>query len=745
MEDEGQATLFGAEAASAGGVHQDSEPVLFGSDPTPCLLAVEEIWDGVVLYFREEDGSVRSEVQTFRPWLLTDEQVDLPDAEWEELAAPGEGDEGARRYRWLVRFENWEVFERGRRELRERHADLIAYRSAARQYLMMTGRTLFKGMAYHDLHRLQLDLETTGLDPNPEPNRILMIALSDNRGYEEALVGDEAEMIQELVKRIQELDPDVIEGHNLFGFDMPYLLARAQRCRVALSLGRDGSPVTRGSERNCPIGANNRAFFPVNINGRHLLDTYLAVQRYDVARGMMERYGLKESAAALGISSENRIRLEGASISELWEQDPETVKRYSLQDVYETRMLAEITLPTEFYQTQMIPDSFQNVSVTGTGEKVNLLFLRAYLHARQAIPKQQPPREYPGGYTEVRRIGLLHHIVKADVESLYPSLMLVYGIKPAADTLNVFLPALRELTRRRLDAKMKAKQTQGAEAAYWDGLQSSFKILINSFYGYLGAPFNFNDYDAAEQVTLRGQEIVKTIAAEIERLGGRVVEIDTDGVYFQPPEGIETEDQEEEFIQQVGERLPEGIRLAHDGRYEKMLSLKAKNYVLLDYEGKRTFKGASLRSRADEPFGRAFLSKAVDGLLAGKPEEVAAEYRRVIAALRAGEIPVEQLCRRERVTDKSHRADHRLYELARRFKVGDYIDVYQQKSSRGQTKSDALGLLVDYDKENDDVDYEHYVDKLYKFANRLRDLFDDFDALFPKPAPPTDQMNLFDA
>lgn len=744
MEDEGQAILFEELADHPNTVSQGSEPVLFGSDPAPCLLAVEEVWDGVVLYFREEDGSVRSEVQAFHPWLLTDEQVELQDVEWEALQTSA-GDGGAWCFRWLVRFENWEAFEQGRRELRERHAELIAYRSAARQYLMITGRTLFKGMAYHDLHRLQLDLETTGLDPNPEPNRILMIALSDNRGYEEAITGSEPDILKELVKRIQELNPDVIEGHNLFGFDIPYLLARAQRCRVPLSLGRDGSPVTRGSERNCPIGANNRAFFPCYVQGRHLLDTYLAVQRYDVARGMMERYGLKESAAALGISSENRIRLEGASMSELWEQDPETVKRYSLQDVYETRMLAEITLPTEFYQTQMIPDSFQNVAVTGTGEKVNLLFLRAYLHARQAIPKQQSPREYPGGYTEVRKIGLIHHIVKADVESLYPSLMLVYGIKPAADTLNVFLPALRELTRRRLDAKTKAKQTQGAEAAYWDGLQASFKILINSFYGYLGAPFNFNDYDAAEQVTLRGQEIVKTIAAEIERLGGSVVEIDTDGVYFQPPEGIETEEQEEAFIQQVGSQLPEGIRLAHDGRYEKMLSLKAKNYVLLDYEGKKTFKGASLRSRADEPFGRAFLSKAVDGLLAGKPEEVAAEYRRVIAALRAGEIPVEQLCRRERVTDKSQRADHRLYELARRFKVGDYIDVYQQKGNRGQRKSDSLGLLVDYDKENDDVDYEHYVDKLYKFANRLRDLFDDFDALFPKPTPPTDQMNLFDA
>jgi hypothetical protein len=33
------------------------------------------------------------------------------------------------------------------------------------QYLVATGRTYFRGLAFDDLHRLQFDLETTGLDP----------------------------------------------------------------------------------------------------------------------------------------------------------------------------------------------------------------------------------------------------------------------------------------------------------------------------------------------------------------------------------------------------------------------------------------------------------------------------------------------------------------------------------------------------------------------------------------------------
>jgi DNA polymerase, archaea type len=66
-----------------------------------------------------------------------------------------------------------------------------------------------------------------------------------------------------------------------------------------------------------------------------------------------------------------------------------------LQDVHETRRLAELVLPTEFYQCQMVPDTLQNLATIGTGEKVNLLFLRAYLRAGHAIPLPQEPRDYP--------------------------------------------------------------------------------------------------------------------------------------------------------------------------------------------------------------------------------------------------------------------------------------------------------------------------------------------------------------
>jgi DNA polymerase elongation subunit (family B) len=695
------------------------DPVLFGKDPTPHIVAVEPVNNQIRLFIRD-GGQLRTVEELFRPWLLSDKPMRIEGVHWQEL----EGElQGRRMLKHLAVCDDREAFESLRRALRDEHREIIAYGSFARQYLMLSGKTLFKGMTFSDLHRLQLDIETSTLTPDQAGAQILMIALSDTRGYEALLDGDEKHIIEQFVERIQALDPDVIEGHNLFGFDLPYLAARAKALGIPLRLGRDGSELRFGSPRQCIIGANSRTFTPAFAHGRHLIDTYLSVQRFDIGRGDLESYGLKEATQQLGIAVPDRIYLERDQIPDLWRTDPETVRRYCLQDVHETRRLAELTLPTEFYQCQMLPDTLQNLATIGTGEKANLLFVRAYLAEGYAVPAPQEAREYPGGYTEVRRVGLIPRIVKADVESLYPSVMLRYGIKPRADHLNVFLPTLERLRRLRLEAKARAKQTHGAESAYWDGLQNSFKILVNSYYGYLGSPYHFNDYDAAEQVTLTGQDLVKQIAAEIERQGGTVVEIDTDGVYFQPPPEVQSEADEIAFVERVGGVLPEGIRLAYDGRYRAMLSLKTKNYVLQGYDGKLTFKGASLRSRADEKFGREFLNNAIQWLLNGEPERVADEYRRLARAILNGEVDIEQLCRRERVTAKSKQHTHPLYPLARRFQIGDYIMVYRRREG-------TLGLLEEY---ADDEDREHYVDKLYKFAARLEPLFPDFDRLFPKP------------
>ena len=151
--------------------------------------------------------------------------------------------------------------------------------------------------------------------------------------------------------------------------------------------------------------------------------------------------------------------------------------------------------------------------------------------------------------------------------------------------------------------------------------------MINSFYGYLGYGRGyFNDFDAAERVTLRGQAIVQRVVSELELRGGLAIEIDTDGVYFQPPAADSAFEDELQLVEAVSASLGPGIRLAHDGRYRGMLSLKLKNYALLDYDGRVILKGSSLRSRREEPVLRRFVHDAAPRFLDGPGMAAVRDY-----------------------------------------------------------------------------------------------------------------------
>jgi DNA polymerase elongation subunit (family B) len=696
----------------------DEQTVLFGSDATQGIVSIEVGESAATIYVRDGDRVTETR-EAFAPWLLVSREEDVPEG---ATVTQLEGDG----YRFVVSFSSWMSFTHTRSAMRSKEIDLFAYPFPEKQFMVTTGKTLFKGLTFDDVYRMQIDLETADLSAEQESARILLIAVSDNRGFETILEGPEPDIIRALVALVQERNPDVIEGHNFFGFDLPYLSTRAARHGIPLALGRDGSDLTFGTERNCPVGGYSRPFTPARIQGRHIIDTLLAVQRFDVVKGRLERYGLKECARVFGLSEPERVLIPGDEIGEFFKLNPDLVKTYALHDVRETRSLAALICPAEFYLTQMTPDNYQNVATTGTGEKINALMVREYLRRGHAIPKPEKVRAVAGGYTEIRRTGLIQNVVKCDVESLYPSLMLSRSIKPKADVLNIFLPALNELTGRRIDAKLKSKYAPEAERPYWDGLQSSFKILINSFYGYLGAPFNFNDPDAAERVTTSGQAIVKKIAQLIEERGGDVIEIDTDGVYFEAPPGVTTEEDEFLLVSQIGTMLPEGIRLAHDGRYAAMLSLKIKNYVLIEYDGTKVFRGASVRSRADELFGRDFISRSVDLLIGGDLAGVSKLYKELSDEIIKGKLGVEQFSRRERVTTKtfSSMQKKRTAAIAQGINIGDYVTLYERRNGE-------LGLVDDYDH---DEDRDYLLDKLYKFACRLRECFgDDFDTLFPAP------------
>lgn len=711
-------------------VEADAPTLLYGTDLTEGVVAIEPYGQNeVMLYRRDPRGRTATERRVMQPWLVASDPAHFAnraDAELTELR-------GELPYKHLVSFASWESYRAATAQESRRGGRILGPASLVSQFLMRSGLTLFKGMAYPELRRMQLDLETLGLNPADPDAAIIMISIRQGT-FEDVFVleSTEAELLERFNAAVAKLDPDVIEGHNIFGFDLPYLVERARRAGVPLTLGRDRSaPRMVEREQQVRVGPLSQNYTAAFIHGRHVIDTYLQIQRFDVA-GQFSRYGLKDVIRQMGLERADRVFVDRGTITDMWNQgarDRDTLAQYALDDVRDVDMLSRVILPTEFYQTQILPVTYQRSATTGTGKKIDDLMIRTYLSAGHSLPRPQAPRPYPGGYVELIASGVFGPVVKCDVESLYPSIMLTQDITAQTDVLGAFPLLLRDLTNRRIDAKRRVRQTEGEEQATWDGLQGSFKILINSFYGYLGFGGGiFNDFDAAEQVTLAGQALIKDVVRHLHDQNAEPIEVDTDGVYFSPPSQITTQDDEERFVEAIGDLLPEGIRLAHDGRYRHMLSLKQKTYALIDYDDTLIMKGSALRSRALERCFQRFLRDAARAFMEADREAVRNLYFALAEALLTKSVPVHEISqwtmlRQDKIASRT-RIKALLDANPGRWRYGERIEMYEREDG-------ALAFAEDY---TNDENTTALLRRLRDVAERFEMLFTDraeFDAQFP--------------
>ncbi len=757
-----------------------SEEWLWGWDPTPGIVSVWAEGNGVATVWRRtpKTGVLLREEARFRPWLLLDRLDDLrhlgprlapdgsPDASvtYRELAGPGalrflvSADDGRTLASALLRGASRRLKQQVDR-LRELGKETVFALPPEEQYLVATGRTYFRGLSFDDLQRLQFDLETTGLDP--ERNRIFMVSVGHPSGSTEVLEasgrGDaaEADLIRRLVATVTAADPDVIENHNLHGFDLPFLERRARLLGVPLPLGRIGPAGLRQR------GARRQRVRFV-IPGRELIDTLDAVRRYDFATRELPGHGLKAVARHLGIAKPDREHIRGDQIFRVFQTDPDRVRRYATADVEEVAALARMFGGAAFALARMVPRRYERLADAGAATGViDPLLVRAYLHSGAALPAHQPSDGTPhsGAALHLFATGVAYRVVKADVASLYPSLMRAYRIGPARDRLGAMLALVDQLVLRRLAAKASARAAEpgSAERYTHEAMSAAMKLVVNSAYGYLAAGGDltrFADVHAANEVTRRGRETLDLMCRELAARGVALLEADTDGVYFAVPESW-TEADERRVVADVATLLPPLVQLEFEGRYAAMLSHEPKNYALSRYDGTLVLRGVAFRSSRAEPFGEAFLRHAIGRLLAGDIPGVRESYLATVAALRRRELPTHDVSSRVRLTktpaqyqDSRETRRELPYEAMlasgrTSWRIGDRVRVYRTKTGTGGVVMESDGEAIGTgSRDARAYDVDHYVRLLRDtYAARLARAFspDDHAALFADP----DQPSLF--
>lgn len=196
----------------------------------------------------------------------------------------------------------------------------------------------------------------------------------------------------------------------------------------------------------------------------------------------------------------------------------------------------------------------------------------------------------------------------------------------------------------------------------------------------------------------------------------KIVGGDTDSIMFckQDMSPFSKEEQMNLLIE-INSLLPELIKFENDGVYKKVVYLKAKNYIMIDENGKRKMKGSSLKSSTLEPALKEMLGKMIDMLLEDKHEEMVNIYLHYIRQVRDGIVDIKPWAKKlslSPTTFESTRTNEtKIVDAIKdsEYKSGDRIYVYSKPDG-------SLKLAEHFDGE---YDKDVYYEKIFKTTKRF--------------------------
>jgi DNA polymerase-2 len=351
-----------------------------------------------------------------------------------------------------------------------------------------------------------------------------------------------AEMLEQLNRWMERHDPDVIIGWNLVQFDLRVLRQHADRYRVPLRFGRDGSAMEWREH-------GSRQHFFAAAAGRLIID---GIEALKSATWNFPSFSLEHVAQTLlgeGKAIDNPYQ-RMAEIDRRFAEDKPALARYNLKDC---ELVTRI-----FAKTELMNFLLERASVTGLAIDRSGGSVAAFEHLYMPMMHRQGyvapnlgdvvGENSPGGFVMDSRSGLYDSVLVLDYKSLYPSIIRTFLIDPVglvegagnADETDesATVPGFRGARFSRDKHCLPAIVTQvwqGREAAKREGnhpLSQALKIIMNAFYGVLGSSgCRFFDPRLASSITLRGHEIMHRTRELIEDQGYQVIYGDTDSTF----------------------------------------------------------------------------------------------------------------------------------------------------------------------------------------------------------------------
>ena len=594
----------------------------------------------------------------------------------------------------------------------------------ATQVLMVSG----KDVHLVPLRILAIDIETYAhkKEIDSRINPILMVALYgfDAAGvvfekvitwkkfhhtlkYVETVAGE-----KELLERFNELmcsyDADIVTGYFTDGFDFPYFVERAHQCGVVFTFGADG----KGFHERRGAGARDTE---VSIKGMLHLDL-LKFVKYIFGKNLKtDSYSLNAVSQELLGEKKHEVNLDELSI--LWDQGSDrlsTFCEYNLQDTKLTyRLYLKLRSDIEEFTKIVGLPSFDVIRMRFS-RLVESYILHRAIGFNVLAPNKPDDEEIgermdesiEGAFVFEPKPGLYKDVVVFDFRSLYPSIITSHNIGPESfkvedGTAKIHVPGkeeywfsskpgfipqvLADLIRYRSQVKadMKTARVAGREqdVAFLEARSYAYKILANSFYGYLGF-YGARWYclECAASTTAYARYYIQRTLEQARHDGFEVVYGDTDSCFFLL--GLKKIGDALRFMDEVNASLPGMMELEFEGHYPRAIFVGTKGsergakkkYALLKENGTLKITGFEVVRRNWSVYAKDLQQKVLELVLKDKVDDAVVFVKKSIAELIGGRVALKELVISTQLTR----------ELAAYSSIGPHVRVARLLVERGE-------------------------------------------------------------
>jgi DNA polymerase I len=488
-------------------------------------------------------------------------------------------------------------------------------------------------------------------------------------------VKDEAELIERFIEITKEQSPDFLVGYFSDGFDMPYLKARAEKLKVKLSLGLDGTQprFTRG------INLTARISGLVHIDLLKFIRT--AYSQY------MQSETLSLNEVASEFLGERKLEHKHKHSSKIEGHDWNHYYEYNLRDSQLVVGLFEKMWTDILGFSKVIQEPVFEVTRNGMSKNVESYILHN-LENYNEIPEKRPMNQeiserrykekYEGAFVFEPIPGLYEDLAMFDFTSSYGSVIVSYNLSKSTfkgnekefkgnekDFYSIttggekiffsketgFVPdMLREIIKKRKEFKKELSLSKN-EDTLKKARSNAYKLLANAYYGYQGF-FGARYYcrEAAAATAAFAKKSIQDAITEINKSGFKTIYSDTDSIAFLLNKKSQTETLE--FLKEINSKLPGIMELELEGFFKRGIWVTTrsgtagakKKYALISKEGKLKIRGFETVRRDWCKLSRVLQNKVIQMILEDGNEKRALKYsKEIIQKIKEREINKEEL------------------------------------------------------------------------------------------------------